>query len=270
MNFGFILKLNAKDGAKPINSRIVEEIRPLNRAICNTQKGLTLIEIMISLLIGAFLLGGLMQLFVNTRKTHVVQEELARMQENGRFAMEFLARDIRMVDYRLCPTNPPMTDAITGNRDGILGTNGAVNANRALDAPDTITIRWSEVSCDGATGAAQNRAYQISGSNLQLAVQDLVEGVENMQILYGIDSDITVAVPAGDGAANYYAEANVIPAADWPKVVIVRVSLLIQSLEDNITSQPLTYAYNGQEFTPADRRLRRVFTSTFALRNRIR
>ena len=66
------------------------------------QTGMTLIEIMIALLIGAFLLGGVLQIFINSKQTYRMQENLSRLQENGRFAMEFLARDIRMAGYWGC------------------------------------------------------------------------------------------------------------------------------------------------------------------------
>ena len=64
-----------------------------------SQKGLTLIEIMISLLIGVFLIVGVIQLFINSKQTYRVQEALARLQESGRFALDFLDRDIRMPGF---------------------------------------------------------------------------------------------------------------------------------------------------------------------------
>ena len=64
------------------------------------QKGMTLIELMISLLLGTFLIGGFLQVFVNARQTHIVQEELSKLQDSGRFAIEILAKTIRLADYR--------------------------------------------------------------------------------------------------------------------------------------------------------------------------
>ncbi len=63
------------------------------------QTGMTLIEILIALLIGAFLLGGVLQIFVSSKQTNRMQENLSRLQENGRFAMNFLTKDIRMAGY---------------------------------------------------------------------------------------------------------------------------------------------------------------------------
>jgi type IV pilus assembly protein PilW len=56
---------------------------------------------------------------------------------------------------------------------------------------------------------------------------------------------------------------------DWEKVVSIRVSLLTRSLDDNLAAKPLAYTFNGVRTLPTDRRLRRVFNSTFAIRNRL-
>ena len=68
----------------------------------SSQTGFTLIELMIAMLLGAFLIGGIMQIFLGSRQTYRMQENLSRLQENGRFAMEFITRDNRMMGYQGC------------------------------------------------------------------------------------------------------------------------------------------------------------------------
>jgi len=68
-------------------------------SIRGRQWGLTLIEIMVALLIGAFLLAGVIQIFIVNKQTYRVQENLSRMQENGRFAMDYLSRYVRLAGY---------------------------------------------------------------------------------------------------------------------------------------------------------------------------
>jgi type IV pilus assembly protein PilW len=264
---------------------VIAKNQVLSAIMYPQQKGFTLVEIMIALLIGVFLLGGVMGVFLNTKQTYNVQEALSRLQENGRFAMDFLAKDIRMTDYRVCQTYTPPSLNNVGLNIPITGTEGVADAtNRAKDLPDTITVKWSEESCSClqpitpicvSTDVQKNRFYDITSGSLQVADQDLVEGVENMQIQYGVDSDmdISTGVPkGGDGTANYYVAGTAANFPDWQhwaQIVSVRVSLLLQTIEDNIASEQLPYTYNGGTFTPNDRRIRRVYTSTFALRNRI-
>ncbi len=87
----------------------------------------------------------------------------------------------------------------------------------------------------------------------------LVEGIERMQILYGVDS-------TGDGAANQYVSAN--PEPNWNQIVSVRITLLVQSIDDEVLSQDeAAYQFNDEDVPVADARLRRQFTTTIALRN---
>lgn len=66
------------------------------------QGGFTLVELMIASTIGLIILVALGQLFVTSRATYTMEEGLARAQESGRFAMEFLTQDIRMAGYMGC------------------------------------------------------------------------------------------------------------------------------------------------------------------------
>ncbi len=65
-------------------------------------RGLSLIEIMIALAIGSLLLVGLVQVFAASRAAYQTSEGMSRVQENGRFAMEFLQRDLRMAGHYGC------------------------------------------------------------------------------------------------------------------------------------------------------------------------
>jgi type IV pilus assembly protein PilW len=90
--------------------------------------------------------------------------------------------------------------------------------------------------------------------------QELVEGVEDMQILYGEDTD-------DNGTVDVFVTADAVAA--WNQVLSIRISLLLQTLDDNLATASQQYTYNGAVTTPADRRLRRVFTTTVSLRNRM-
>ena len=98
--------------------------------------------------------------------------------------------------------------------------------------------------------------YRIVGTT---PAEELVEGVENMQIQYGEDTN-------GDYTADVYHTAATV--VDWGKVVSVRIDLLMQTVDDNIASVKQPYTYNGSTTTPGDRRLRQVYSTVIALRNR--
>jgi type IV pilus assembly protein PilW len=238
------------------------------------QTGMTLIEIMIALLIGAFLIGGVLQIFIGSQQTYKMQEGLSRLQENGRFALEFLTNDIRMAGYWGCLSQSSPDTNIAGT------DNNAVTGDNIDDGTDTITLKGAYIQIptgicgtpvDTAAGYYSHNTstifYKINNGSLQQDTNgqnnSLVEGIENMQILYGEDTDLTP-----DGTANYYVSANNV--VNMAKVVSIHISLLAVTLDDNLAAQPLTYTYNGATTTSSDRKIRRVFNTTIAVRNRLK
>ena len=75
------------------------------------QHGMTLIELMVALAIGAFLMIGAITVFMQSRTTFRITESLSRLQENARFALEAIEPDIRMAHYWGLT---PRTSVITG------------------------------------------------------------------------------------------------------------------------------------------------------------
>lgn len=64
--------------------------------------GVSLIELMIALVIGSILILGLLQVFTASRTAYQLSEGMARAQENARFALDYLQRDIRMAGHFGC------------------------------------------------------------------------------------------------------------------------------------------------------------------------
>lgn len=94
--------------------------------------------------------------------------------------------------------------------------------------------------------------------------QELVDGVQNLQVRYGIDTDNNLQ-------ADVYQTADAVNAANnWPRVVSIEVALLVQSPQETGPDKDIrTYNLLGTTFGPFnDRRQRAVFTTTVVLRNR--
>lgn len=113
----------------------------------------------------------------------------------------------------------------------------------------------------GASGepALYLRTGLMSGTNVgQVSDIELIEGIEDMQILYGEDSD-------GDGTADQWGDAA---SVTMPDVVAMRVSLLSRSVDDNVAPDQPNITFGGATYG-GDGRLRRVYTFTSAIRNRV-
>ena len=86
-------------------------------------KGFSLIELVIAMLIGVFLMLGATSLFISNKRIYKEQEAMGRLQENSRFAMQMLISDIRSAGFSGCahdhsrvenliiPPPPPPADA---------------------------------------------------------------------------------------------------------------------------------------------------------------
>ena len=118
---------------------------------------------------------------------------------------------------------------------------------------------------------AQQIVYTIAmGSEGQPALLrnglEFLDGIENLQILYGEDTDPTGT--AGSGIANYYVPADQV--ADMLNVISIRFAIVTRSYDDNLTGG-IAQNYNllGTNIAAADNRLRQVYTSTVAIRNRL-
>ncbi len=136
-----------------------------------------------------------------------------------------------------------------------------VNANKSQQFEnDAMVIELQTVTYTIGLAASGNGELALFRQEFNAPTQELVEGVQDMQVLYGIDSD-------NDQFPNQYVTADNVP--NFNAVVSLRVMLLIHSIDDFVTEAPQTYTFNGVPTTPVDRLLRQVFTTTIALRNRI-
>ncbi|MEZ5464611.1 MAG: PilW family protein [Lysobacteraceae bacterium] len=105
--------------------------------------------------------------------------------------------------------------------------------------------------------AALNQGYPAGTGT----PEELVGGVDSMQITY--------AESASDNASNYVTAADVV---DWGNVRAVRIGLLLRTPDEiRPDSDTATYAVGGTNINPIDdRRQRQVFTTTVALRDRLK
>ena len=260
------------------------------------QRGFSLIELMIAMVLGLLLTVVLSQLFITSKRNFSSTDDTARMQENIRFATQMLMRHVRLAGYRIDATIASATTFAPGtNSAGLFGTEGGA-------ASDSIKIRFQGsgsgtsparasmataymtaddtnadglvVDCRGykvhsslialneytiATGANGSNALFCNGS-------ELVSDVDSMQILYGVDTDIpTEEITYGP---NYYVPASSVTNMDL--VTAVKIALLFRS--PNPTSDvTISKSYNLLGTTiPSfgDMRSRRVASVTINLRNR--
>lgn len=319
--------------------------------------GVTLIELMVALGIGSFLMIGAITVFMQSRTTFRVSESVSRLQENGRFALGAIEPDVRMasfyglttrghrVDGRADPDDPvgpvPATadcgpnwsvdlgtsiegsngtwgwtcnpygnraphsdsfivrragdDPVTGTleedrlyvqssrfQDGVLfvGPQRPAGFPEETSATHVLVVNGYYVSLNSTLDTAGNPIPSLRRKTLQglrVVDQEVMPGVEDIQIQFGVDTDPR----NGDarGAIDRYVNPDdpiLDPgsAAHLPEATILalRVWLRVRAeFPENGFRDTTTYEYAGHRYTPQgrDAGYRRIVVSkTIYLRNK--
>lgn len=159
-------------------------IKTMTKTHRNT--GLTLIELMVALAVSAILIIGVITVFVNSKRTYLVNEQVAALQENLRFAMNFMSQDIRGAGFAGCnpakinnllnPLGPGYSStlfdfntAVNGWEAGNTGPGKNVNLN-------TISASWQDPGGNGLPASLTGKVRKGSDV-LVVKTTKAVEGV---------------------------------------------------------------------------------------------
>ena len=72
------------------------------------QRGISFVEVLVAMVIGVIILAGVMQSMLTNQRNTAWSDDVAFVQENARYALETLARDIRWAGYWGCAANMSM------------------------------------------------------------------------------------------------------------------------------------------------------------------
>jgi type IV pilus assembly protein PilW len=207
-----------------------------------TQRGFTLVELMIAVVIGLFLVGGLLTLVQAMKRTTVSQNGLSQLQENERMAMTLITDVVQSAGYFvITPTTLTTTAAssfgviapftVAGQYIFGTGTFGG--------ASNTITVRYmtsgtdNVINCNGGTSAVAAifvNTFSIDTVNKNLQCQltvnggaattvVLINGITNMQIRYGVQTNTSVT----SNSIDTYLDSTAV--TDWTAVKSVKITL---------------------------------------------
>ncbi|HEY2419465.1 MAG TPA: PilW family protein [Steroidobacteraceae bacterium] len=233
-------------------------MRALHHGKRRAQNGLTLIELLVALAIGIFLLGGLGIMVQNNKRTFSSQNQLAQLQDSERLAMTMMSDVIQSAGYFPNPTLNTATSSMVaagsmGSGQALIGTTGTTPPG------DTLTVRYATTTGDGilncsglpnTTGSVAPTLYTsvfsvVNGQlicNMNGVVYPLVGiagttvanavSVTNLSILYGVNSTGT-----DNNVDSYMTAAQVTAAAVWNSVISMQVSLTFTNPLYSATAQ---------------------------------
>ncbi|WP_320041287.1 prepilin-type N-terminal cleavage/methylation domain-containing protein [uncultured Desulfobacter sp.] len=131
--------------------------------ICKTSCGFTLIEILISLAISGIILTGILYVFETSNKSYIVQDDVARMQQNVRIAKYYIEKDLRMAGYGVMgmASDDGFVEPVVFEND--------INETGILSGTDSITITYID---DDRSGCGTGGTYSACDDLPQLLLKE--------------------------------------------------------------------------------------------------
>jgi type IV pilus assembly protein PilW len=229
------------------------------------QRGFTLIELMVTVAIALFLIGGLLSILQNVRSAYNNQFSLSQLQDEQRFAMTVLTDVIQAGGYFPDPTVWGPANSLPAAGPFVAGQ--AFAGTHGAGVPDTISVRYRTaindgvILCTGATDTAlgPTHAYtnaftvvppagnvpgqlfcQLDG-NAPVAI---VNGIQGLLVYYGVKRN---PVPADYNVDTYLTADQMNTAGpngnDWNNISSVRIILTFTNPLAAQPGQPATIAF---------------------------
>jgi type IV pilus assembly protein PilW len=110
-------------------------------------RGVTLIELLVALGLGLFVLIGLSSVYVAVKQSFRFQETTGRLQEDGAFALDTIAKDLRMAGYAGCAgINKTTIAAVTTYSPGSVISTSYANSLNAANPLSQISSATAEMT----------------------------------------------------------------------------------------------------------------------------
>jgi type IV pilus assembly protein PilW len=271
------------------------------------QTGFTLVELMVSILISSVMIGVALSQLLGSRTLFALQEADSLIEDNARYALEVLLSAAAKAGYvdSLDDGQEPVFSQFFGAL--CEAAYDPCTDDGAGTSPDRIAI-WhnppagaaNEMTCTGialatassrkygiidlfyvdtATSSLKCRSYSVntdgtlSVSYIIGSDQTIVDGIANMQILYGI----TELGTTGDRPERYVSASTLEDYDDtsdyykkWTRIVSVTITLLAGTGFDDNMSPRANASYNLADapvITPNDNNRRKIFSGTTGVYN---
>ena len=273
----------------------------MNRRLLKRQQGLNLIELMIAITIGIFISLMVVQYLVTSSRLFKQQGVDTNLESNGTFAISYLSQFIRQAGSR-SPTGSDVPfyvgdcddDPCTFNSDDsgvsdqlavqMFPVNNRDCVNNAVD--DGIRIANVFFVADSDTGAVSEscgiddqecalfcRGFSVSDQNWLGDAVALIDGVDQLQVLYGVSNDV--------GQIDRYVDAERVPAPGatgieiqnaWDKVRSVKLAVLVSDGQNTGTEIQEARSYqllDSPTITFNDRVSRKIYSTTVTINNKL-
>lgn len=153
-------------------------------------RGFSLVELMVAMVLGLIVAGGIVTVFMATSTSSLVQTQLAKLQEEGRFAITALTTDLRMSNAQYCSN-------MGGQSAGL--SNGVMTLDQYLRAPKVLV---SGAIFQAAFNDNTTAWGTTSGSNTYPVSPVAAFTMPSFVSLRGYDCSVTACTPVDPSTAS--------------------------------------------------------------------
>ena len=176
------------------------------------QRGFSLVELMVAVTIGLIILAAVSGIFVTSKSTYNTTDSLARLQENARFAVHYLSRDIRMAGFAGC-------------LDDLKSVNSTINGSAFAFTNLSTPIE----GFDGDNVSPNNKWYPSGSTSLPSGIKS---GTDSVTLRFADDANnisITKAMPNTSAELNIsavtgLADGDIVMLSDCSSADIMQVT----------------------------------------------
>ncbi|MDH5649740.1 MAG: PilW family protein [Gammaproteobacteria bacterium] len=206
-----------------------------------TSHGFSIVELMVALVLSSLIMIGVIQIFISSNSTHRATEGLSRVQENGRFAMDFLTREIRMAGNMGCLRTVPIVNYVDSTNIQFDPTRGIFGFEASNSAPDdTISAVANPTNTTSGWGTTLD-SNLVPGSG---GVAGAIAGTDII-VVYSLGNTIPLRAPDYHNEANVFLDdgaaatagleiGDIVTIADCEKASIFQISSM-NSSKTNLT-----------------------------------
>jgi type IV pilus assembly protein PilW len=227
------------------------------------QAGFSLVELMVAMTIGLFLIAGLVSVFMASTRNYITQQAIVEIQDKGRFGIKKMREDVQRAGFKMDAGD----DAV--RLVAAAGASVCDNSFEVLEIysedSDVDTVRCYYLE----EGELKRNTRPVANAFVAANSIVIIDGVVQLGFKFVVDV-------AGDGpdvtaGEIYQAGADV---ASWSDVIAVRMELIVASNTQNVVEevQTIENPFNDApavDYTALNLQLHQAYTAVFSIRNRI-
>ncbi len=179
------------------------------RSPFSSQSGLSLIELMISVTLGIVLSFGAVEIYVGSKQTYRTQDALSRMQENARYALDLLIKDIRNTGYIGCGNLTNITPNIVDTAISAYDLSTVFTGNQSTGAQS-----WVPSALPTGVASVADHTDIVTVNSAGRCTTPLTADMT------AVDSDISIATTNSCG----FGEHDVVMVSDCTKADIFKIT----------------------------------------------